>query len=206
MIPDYTSSVFINCPFTADFDHLFRAITFSVLDCGFIPRCAREDIDSGDVRLQKIERIIEGCKYGIHDLSNMALDPVTGLPRFNMPLELGLFLGAKRFGDKKQKEKRLIIFDELPHRFRQAISDISGQDIEAHHGDLESIISTIRNWLRTVSRRRTLPGAAQVVERYRNFELALPSICRELNYDINDLPFIDFCETIVEWQKLTAST
>ena len=185
-----------------DYDPLFRAITFVVIDCGFIPRCAREDIDSGDVRLQKIQNIIQSCKFGVHDLSNMDLDPITKLPRFNMPLELGLFLGAKRFGDPRQKEKRLIIFDSEPYRYQKAISDISGQDIEAHDGDLERVIARVRNWLRTVSRRKTIPGAMMIVNRYRAFEAALPGICARLTYDLDDLPFIDFCETVVEWQKL----
>jgi hypothetical protein len=56
--------------------------------------CALEDDDAGEFRLSKIERIIEECKFGIHDLSAVALDVATGLPRFNMPLELGLFLGC----------------------------------------------------------------------------------------------------------------
>ena len=110
----YANSVFINCPFSDDFYPLLRAITFAVLDCGFYPRSALEIIDGGDIRLQKIETLIEECKFGIHDLSNMALDPASHLPRFNMPLELGLFLGAKRFGDKQQTSKRLIILDSEP--------------------------------------------------------------------------------------------
>ena len=204
MSANYTKSVFINCPFTQYYDELFRAITFTVIDCGFIPRCAREDIDSGDIRLQKIQNIIEACKFGVHDLSNMDLDPNSGLPRFNMPLELGLFLGAKRFGEGRQSDKRLIIFDREAYRYQQAISDISGQDVESHEADLERLIARLRNWLRTASRRTTIPGAAQVVQRYRAFETDLPAICQALNYDPNDLPFIDFCEAIVEWQKLDA--
>ncbi len=204
MSANYTKSVFINCPFTNDYDELFRAITFAVIDCGFIPRCAREDIDSGTIRLQKIQNIIEQCKYGIHDLSNMELDPNSGLPRFNMPLELGIFLGAKRYGDGRQRDKRLIIFDRDRFRYQQAISDISGQDVEAHAGNLEDLISRIRNWLRTASRRTTIPGATQVIRRYRAFESDLPAICEALNYDANDLPFIDFCESVVEWQKVYA--
>jgi hypothetical protein len=39
--------------------------------------------------------IISGCKYSIHDLSRTELDKTTRLPRFNMPLELGLDLVVK---------------------------------------------------------------------------------------------------------------
>lgn len=63
-------------------------------DLGFVARCALEEDDAGEFRLSKIERIIEECRFGINDLSAVALDVVTGLPRFNMPLELGLFLAV----------------------------------------------------------------------------------------------------------------
>jgi hypothetical protein len=90
-----SSHVFINCPFDADYRPIFNAIVFAVYDLGFVARCALED-DAGDYRLSEIERIIEECRFGINDLSAVALDSVTRLPRFNMPLELGLFVGCKR--------------------------------------------------------------------------------------------------------------
>jgi len=47
----------------------------------------------------------------------------------NMPFELGLFLGAKRFGAGLQGKKAAIVLDRAPFRYRAALSDISGQDI-----------------------------------------------------------------------------
>lgn len=57
-----------------------------------------ETEDSGEERIRKIKRIIRECRYGIHDISRVELDAVHQLPRFNMPLELGLFLGAQEYG------------------------------------------------------------------------------------------------------------
>jgi hypothetical protein len=94
--PQFADQVFINCPFDDDYRPLFRAIVFAVIDCGFTPRCALEAI-SGAVRLQRIVDIVRECKYGIHDLSRVELSD--GLPRFNMPFELGIFLGARYVGD-----------------------------------------------------------------------------------------------------------
>jgi hypothetical protein len=116
---------------------MFDAIVFGVYHLGFVARCAREDDDAGEVRLSKIERIIEECRFGINDLSSVALDAVTGLPRFNMPLELGLFLGCKRFGATNQGKKRTLVLDSEPYRYRAFISDIAGQDIRAHGGNPE---------------------------------------------------------------------
>ena len=84
MASPYTSSVFINCPFDEAYKPIFDAIVFSVLDSGFTPRCSMEIDDSAQVRIDKIFRIIEECKYAIHDLSRTELDPEHNLPRFNV--------------------------------------------------------------------------------------------------------------------------
>lgn len=134
----------------------------------------------------------------------MALDPETRLPRFNMPLELGLFLGAKRFGDGNQKDKRLIILDSERFRYRKSISDISGQDIECHNGNTDEAITCVRNWLRAVSKRKTIPGPSHIQDRYNQYTADLPAICAKLRYDAGELTFNDLWETMVEWQKANA--
>jgi hypothetical protein len=111
---------------------LFHSIVFTVIHCGFRARCAQEIDDSGQVRIDKILKIVEDCQYGIHDLSRTELDRSSRLPRFNMPLELGLFLGAKRFGASLQRRKTCLILDRQPHRYQKFISDIAGQDIRSH--------------------------------------------------------------------------
>ena len=121
-----------------------------------------------------------------------------------MPLELGIFLGAKRFGDKEQKRKSALILDKQQFRYQAAISDIAGQDIRSHDGIPEEAIKCIRNWLRTQSRRKTLPGAQFIISRYRQYESALPQICSELKLLPNELEFNDLWETMVEWQKYAA--
>lgn len=180
---------------------MFRAITFAVVDCGYSPRSAQEIDDSGDIRLHKIQNIIDSSMYGIHDISNMQLDTNSGLPRFNMPLELGIFLGAKRYGQGRQKKKRTLILDQERYRYQSAISDISGQDIKSHNGEEESAIRCVRDFLRSTSPRKGLPGAAYITQRYRNFEIQLPLICENLNLDANELTFNDLWETMVIWQE-----
>jgi hypothetical protein len=64
-------------------------LLFSVYACGFRPRCALEISDSSENRLSKIEAIIQQCKFGIHDISIMGIDPETKLARLNMAFELG---------------------------------------------------------------------------------------------------------------------
>jgi hypothetical protein len=90
---DYEGAVFINCPFDDAYKPILRAIIFTVMRCGFVPRSALEDDNGLQNRLDKIQAVIAGCRYGIHDISRTSLNE-NGLPRFNMPFELGLFFGA----------------------------------------------------------------------------------------------------------------
>ena len=105
----------------------------------FIPRCALEEDDASQVRIDKIYEIIADCRYGIHDISRIELDEPSGFPRFNMPLELGVFLGAKKFGSEEQKGKKCLILDKEPYRYQHFMSDIAGQDIQDHSNTQEEI-------------------------------------------------------------------
>jgi hypothetical protein len=191
-------SVFVNCPFDASYKGLFDTIVFTIFDCGFKPRCAKEIIDSGEVRIDKIQRIIGECKFGIHDISRVELNE-NNLPRFNMPLELGLFLGAKKYSSGAQKDKVCLIFDTEKYRYQQFISDIAGQDIEAHGNDVETCIRIVRKWLNDASGRKTLPGYKAIYSRYRLFKKELPEICKELQVDLDEISFNDFAQFAFEW-------
>src|SRR5438552_16843412 len=92
-----SASVSINCPFDQPYQPLFEAIAFCVVACGFVPRCTLELTDAGEVRIENIYRLIAQCNHGIHDISRTEVaDQPYRLPRFNMPLELGIFLCCKR--------------------------------------------------------------------------------------------------------------
>lgn len=175
------------------------AIVFAVFDCGFQPRSALEENDSGDVRFDKIRRLIENSRFGIHDISRTEADPDTGLPRFNMPLELGVFLGARRFGDATQRKKVCLILDIESFRYQAFISDIAGCDIKSHGGDPDLAIANVRNWLNASSGRRTIPGGAAISRRYQEFLDQLPQICEEAELRREELTYNDFCTFASEW-------
>lgn len=139
---DYDQNVFINCPFDEDYQQLFRALIFAVFECGLRARSALEVYDGGEVRIEKIERIVGDCRWGIHDISRTELN-AHSLPRFNMPLELGLFLGARRFGTGAQTRKSCLVLDHQPYRYQEFISDIAGQDIAAHGNDPARAIKAV---------------------------------------------------------------
>lgn len=197
----YSRNVFINSPFDVAYIPVFRAIVFTVIDCGYIARCALESMDSSKIRIEKIAKIISECKYGIHDISRTELDKDTNLPRFNMPLELGMFLGAKRFGEDEQKEKIGLILDKEPYRYQSFISDIAGQDIQAHKNNDSETIKIIGSWLRINSRKVTIPGGEEILRRYRLFRSELPSLCKKIKLTIDEMVFNDYINIISVWLK-----
>ncbi len=200
MTYEYTSSVFINCPFDNDYRPMLYAMTFTVYDCGYRPRCALELDDGGQVRIDKISKIISECKFGIHDISRTELDE-KHLPRFNMPLELGIFLGAKKFGSIIDKQKVALILDRDKYRYQIYISDIAGQDIMAHSNDPAAVIPIVRNWLRNSSGRRTIPGGNAILARYNIFKTELPILCSSLHLEHGSLIFNDYALLASEWIK-----
>jgi hypothetical protein len=198
-LPLRRNHVFLNCPFDPAYKPLFDAIVFAIYDLGFVARSALEIDDGTEIRLAKIERIIEECRYGIHDISNVVLDARTGLPRFNMPLELGIFFGCKRFGEARQRTKVCLILDSDPYRYRKFLSDISGQDIHSHGGHPEGAIIEVRNWLASASKRKLLPGGSDIVERHARFRKDLPALCAALHRQPDQLTFGDLSEMIETW-------
>lgn len=204
--PAYEDSVFINCPFDPAYFPLFEVIVFTVFTCGFVARCAKEESDSGDVRVDKLARLIAGCRYGIHDISRIGLESDSGLPRFNMPFELGLDLGCKKFGEPRHRQKRLLILDTKPHRYQAFLSDIAGQDIRAHGDRPDDVITIVRDWLRTSSTRERVPGELIVRNQYQAFVKKLPELCAELGVDRANLNYLDYAAFIGNWLKGAEAT
>lgn len=197
---DYEISIFVNCPFNSKYQPLFDCIVFSVILCGFRARCALEIDDSSRTRIDKIFGIVEECKFGIHDLSRTEVDGESRLPRFNMPLELGIFLGLKRGGNDLQKLKQCLVLDRDRYRYQKFISDISGHDIRAHGVNQRRAIAAVRDWLRTSSG-KALPGGTELHRQYRRFNRDLPILCRKVHLRRKELTFADFVNFVTEWLK-----
>ena len=195
----YNDNVFINCPFDNEYKPLFNAIVFAIHDCGFIARSAQETEDGSQVRIDKIYTIIAECRYGIHDLSRTELDEETCLPRFNMPLELGVFLGAKRYGEKAQQRKSCLILDKERYRYQKFISDISGQDVKSHENNTKEAIHLVRDWLSHASKRALIPSGGSIWSRYQEFQSDLPSIAKKRQLDANRLIFNDYIALVTGW-------
>jgi hypothetical protein len=192
--------VFVNCPFDAEYRRLLHALVFTVHECGFWARCALELEDSGEERIRKIKRIIRECRYGIHDISRVELDAVNHLPRFNIPLELGLFLGAQEYGADEQGRKCSLVLDTERYRYQKFCSDIAGQDVRAHDGQPARLIAAVRAMLSTaLDGRARMPGPAAIRDRFARFRAHLPTISRELHVRVSELQFVEYRALVEEW-------
>ena len=195
----YENSVFINCPFDPQYRPIFEAIVFTVQDLGFAARCATERDDSGEIRVQKIMQIIAESKYGIHDISRAEIN-APELPRFNMPYELGLFIGCRQYGAKKHKEKVALILDSERYRYQKFLSDINGQDIKSHDNDPQKAVQAVRRWLAPSPHRTKQHGATEIWKRYQQFEAHLPAYCADpsVNLTPDELrsSFVEFVQVV----------
>ncbi len=195
---DYDRNVFINCAFDPTFINQFRAIVFTVHICGFIARCASETGNSV-VRIEKIFKIIEECKFGIHDLSRIEITDDSPLPRFNMPYELGVFMGCKEFGEGAHKTKDFLVLDSEPYRYKILVSDLAGYDFPSYEkDDINSLIKIVRDWLNQSSS-KTIPGSDFHQDRYSNFLLGLPAMCTKMHTKPKDLNFKEFYALTTLW-------
>ena len=196
----YHINVFINCPFSLEYQKVFRAIMFSIYSCGFRPRCALEISDLSENRLAKIASIVEQSQFGIHDISYMKLDPNTKLARFNMPFELGLFFGRR---DSRRKSKRLPLFSIMADigivpRCPTSRARTSRFTKEA----LRSRSARVRDWLDTCRQsRNSLPGGDHIAKQYTIFSRQLPARSNGLKLNVSELTYADICRAIEAWLK-----
>jgi hypothetical protein len=198
----YDNSVFINCPFDSAYRPLCEAVVFAVYDCGFYPRSAPEVDDSSEVRIEKVIRIVTECRLAVHDISRTQLDRESRLPRFNMPLELGIFIGAKAFGGAEHRRKAAIVLDTDRYRYQKYISDIAGQDIRAHHRRPADAIQQVRSFLSThCSDGDILPGGSKIAARYSDFREGMSGTGAELHVQPGELTFRDLTTLMVAWLR-----
>ncbi|MEO8722969.1 MAG: hypothetical protein ABI395_05505 [Sphingobium sp.] len=201
---DFEASVFINCPFDADYEPILQAILFCLIDLGFIPRLATENHDSAENRLHKICGLIEASKYSIHDLSRCQASKKGEHYRLNMPFELGIDYACRLYNGDVCKGKKLLVLEERSYRYQAAISDLSGCDIQAHAGNFQNAVRKVRNWLASETGVSPM-SATWILKRYADFQEWYYE--RQLaagfsDEDIQDYPTSELLQAMKEWVKI----
>lgn len=202
-MPGFEKSVFVNCPFDEEFEPILQAILFCVVRLGFSPRLASENQDSGDVRLEKIRKMIEDSKFSIHDLSRCQARKKGEMFRLNMPFELGIDYGCRQYFGNGREEKRFLILEEKKYRYQAALSDISGCDIQAHSADYSKAIKAVRNWLVNVAGAEDV-GSSKILSDYISFqewyyETKLKTGASD--EDIQEYPTSEVLKSMFKWRE-----
>jgi hypothetical protein len=159
-------SVFLNIPYDRKFEDLYLAYIVGLTQLGLRVNAAVGVPSQG--RLGTIIGLIEESDFSIHDLSRIEL--TKGIPRFNMPLELGLALYRSRV---TRGRHRIYVFEGKPHRAQRSTSDINLIDPKIHNGTAKGVMAGLRNIFRQPGDVTTVP---EMLVSYRAVRKRIPQL------------------------------
>jgi len=200
--PDFEKNVFINCPFDPAYKRLLDPLLFTILYFDFNPKIASESSDSGEQRINRICELIESSKYSIHDLSRLKSKKKGEFARHNMPFELGVDYGSRKFASGHLSEKKFLILEKEKYDYSIALSDLAGIDIKSHKNNVENVIRAVRHWfVETVGLTNVSPASvvwSDFIDFMGDFDADRRSKGFEDN-DIYDMPIPEFTLAIKDW-------
>ena len=167
--PPDPNAVFLNIPYDEEFRSLYIAYIVGLCQLDLVPHLASE-IPGGDRRLNKIFNLIQSCRYSIHDLSRVEVSVApTAVPRFNMPLELGMTITWQKLHPSRHD---WFVWESEPYRIQRSASDLNGTDANIHNGKPEGVLRELSSafW------RDRMPSVPQMLTVYGLVESALNSI------------------------------
>lgn len=198
--PAFDNCVFINCPLDEEYEGILQAMLFCIIYLGFHPRFAAERSDSAEDRLGKIIELIESAKYSVHDLSRSQAKTAGEHFRLNMPFELGIDYGCRRYS-KGRADKKILILEERRYQLKAALSDLAGCDVEAHGGSFEKAVRKLRNWLVAEAGAQAV-GATAILGKYADFQQWYYEKQLAAGFsddDIKDYPTSELLQAMSEW-------
>ena len=172
MSAEFEKNVFVNCPFDDDYRPILLGVVFVVSYLGFTPRLTLENADASESRIDKILKLIRESRFGIHDLSRIVSAGAGEHYRMNMPFELGVDYGCKKFKGGKWGSKKILILEKEKYRYQKSLSDLSGSDIKNHHDEVDRAIIAVRNWFVTEELETAISGNA-IWDKYNDFQAYL---------------------------------
>jgi hypothetical protein len=92
-----------------------------------------------------------------------------------------------------------MILEQKQYSYQKYISDIAGQDIQAHGNDPKKAVAIVRNWLSTARKQGTISGPDKIWQRYRAFTKNLPQMARTANLKMKELTYTDYTGFISAW-------
>jgi hypothetical protein len=161
-------SVFLNIPYDKQFEDLYLAYIVGLTQLGLRVNATLAVPNQG--RLEAIIQLIERSDFSIHDLSRIELSE--GIPRFNMPVELGLALYRSHIAKGRH---RVFVFETKSYRAQRSTSDINGIDPQSHGGTPKGVMAGLRNIFRQPGNVTTVP---EMLASYRSLKRKVPELRR----------------------------
>ena len=158
-LPD-PNGVFLNIPYDEEFSSLYVADIVGLCQLDLVPHLASE-IPGGERRLDRIFKLIQSCRYSIHDLSRVELSVApTAVPRFNMPLELGMTITWQKLYPSRHD---WFVWESEPYRIQRSASDLNGTDANIQNGTPEGVLRELSSafW------RDHMPSVPNMLDDYR---------------------------------------
>lgn len=121
-----------------------------------------------------------------------------------MPFEIGLDFGCGYFGGSPFDQKRILILEEKQYRYQEFISDISGNDIEAHDKEYVKAIRKVCYWISGFPNFSELVAGDVLVKEYEDFwgfhddNLQLEGYSED---DIRDYPTEELINAMIQWKQ-----
>ncbi len=159
-------SVFLNIPYDDAFENLYLAYIVGLTQLGLRINATLAIPNQG--RLEMIMDLIEQSNFSIHDLSRIELS--RGIPRFNMPVELGLALYRSRV---TRGSHQVYIFESKPYRAQRSTSDVNAIDPQIHGGTVKGLMAGLRNIFRQPGDVTTVP---EMLASYQAVKRNLPKL------------------------------
>lgn len=199
---NFERNVFTNCPLDEEYFALLRPLLFTIIYLGYNPRIALERSDSGEIRINKICELIQASQYSIHDLSRLKSAQTGEFYRLNMPFELGIEYGCRRFASGRLREKRCLILEKEKYDYMKALSDISGVDIKNHNNEPIQVVQSVRNWFIETVGLRKVDGSTKIWYQFNDFASDLYDTRKEEGFsdeDLNMMPVPEYIDFVREW-------
>jgi hypothetical protein len=205
----FDKNVFINCPYDSAYHPLLRPLLFTIVYLGFNPKIALESSDSGEQRLDKICRLIRDSRYSIHDLSRLKSKKKDEFYRLNMPFELGIDYGCRRFASNHLKNKKCLILERGTVDYRKALSDVSGVDIKNHDNDPPKMVRAIRNWFIETVGLKEAAGPTAIWNKFNDFTSDFYTRRQAEGFsdeDLDMMPVREYTDFIKKWIRANAAS
>jgi len=175
---------------------------FTLVHVGLLPRLASERSDSLEQRIEKILRLIQECKYSIHDLSRLKSERANEFSRLNMPFELGVEYGCRRIAKNHLRTKRSLILEKKRYDIQKALSDLNGVDIKCHNNKPTETVQALQHWLIETVGLKDVESPSVIWDRFNEFDYQFYERRKAQGYSKRDLqvmPVQQYIRFIKQW-------